>query len=70
MLKLHRVGVKDHDKVPERLPVAVDGIGQKVTIAMAIAVKTKTLLIADEPISAMEPQHRYRVLRLLDKMNG
>lgn len=37
-------------------------------IAMAIAVKPK-LLIADEPISAMEATTQAQILRLLDKMN-
>ena len=66
---LHRVGVKDHDKVMNAYPLELsDGICQKVMIAMAIAVKPK-LLIADEPISAMEATTQAQILRLLDKMN-
>ena len=66
---LHRVGVKDHDKVMNAYPLELsDGICQKVMIAMAIAVKPR-LLIADEPISAMEATTQAQILRLLDKMN-
>jgi cationic peptide transport system ATP-binding protein len=66
---LHRVGVKDHDKVLNAYPLELsDGICQKVMIAMAIAVKPR-LLIADEPISAMEATTQAQILRLLDKMN-
>ncbi len=66
---LHRVGVKDHEKVMNAYPHELsDGICQKVMIAMAIAVKPR-LLIADEPISAMEATTQAQILRLLDKMN-
>lgn len=66
---LHRVGVKDHDKVMNAYPLELsDGICQKVMIAMAIAVKPK-LLIADEPISSMEATTQAQILRLLDKIN-
>jgi cationic peptide transport system ATP-binding protein len=66
---LHRVGVKDHEKVMNAYPLELsDGICQKVMIAMAIAVKPR-LLIADEPISAMEATTQAQILRLLDKMN-
>lgn len=66
---LHRVGIKDHEKVMNAYPQELsDGICQKVMIAMAIAVKPR-LLIADEPISSMEATTQAQILRLLEKMN-
>ena len=66
---LHRVGIKDHEKVMNAYPQELsDGICQKVMIAMAIAVKPR-LLIADEPISSMEVTTQAQILRLLEKMN-
>jgi len=66
---LHRVGVKDHKQVMTAYPHELsDGICQKVMIAMAIALKPR-LLVADEPISAMEATTQAQLLRLLDKMN-
>jgi cationic peptide transport system ATP-binding protein len=66
---LHRVGVKDHETVMNAYPQELSaGICQKVMIAMAIAAKPK-LLIADEPISAIETMAQAQILRLLDKMH-
>lgn len=67
---LHRVGIKDHDAVMRAYPFELsDGVAQKVSIAMAIAHNPK-LLIADEPTTAMEPQTRSQIYRLLSKLNA
>lgn len=69
MQLLHRVGIKDHQQVLTAYPFEVsDGVAQKVSIAMAIAHQPK-LLIADEPTTAMEPQTRQQIYRLLAKLN-
>ena len=66
---LHRVGIKDHRKVMGAYPHELsEGVCQKVMIAMAIAIQPR-LLIADEPISAMEATTQAQLLRLLDRMN-
>ncbi len=66
---LHRVGIKDHKKVMSAYPHELsEGVCQKVMIAMAIAIQPR-LLIADEPISAMESTTQIQILRLLDRMN-
>jgi len=66
---LHRVGVKDHKEVMNAYPHELSvGVCQKVMIAMAIAIKPR-LLVADEPISAMEATTQAQLLKLLDKMN-
>lgn len=66
---LHRVGVKDHKEVMNAYPHELSvGVCQKVMIAMAIAIRPR-LLVADEPISAMEATTQAQLLRLLDKMN-
>ena len=66
---LHRVGIKDHRKVMRAYPHELsEVVCQKVMIAMAIAIKPR-LLVADEPISAMESTTQAQLLRLLDRMN-
>ncbi|MBP8126814.1 MAG: ATP-binding cassette domain-containing protein, partial [Aeromonadaceae bacterium] len=66
---LHRVGIKDHKKVMAAFPHQLsEVVCQKVMIAMAIAIKPR-LLVADEPISAMESTTQAQLLRLLDRMN-
>ncbi len=66
---LHRVGIKDHRKVMSAYPHELSaGVCQKVMIAMAIAIQPR-LLVADEPISAMEATTQAQLLRLLDRMN-
>ena len=66
---LHRVGIKDHRKVMSAYPHELSaGVCQKVMIAMAIAIQPR-LLVADEPISAMESTTQVQLLRLLDRMN-
>ena len=66
---LHRVGIKDHRKVMNAYPHELsEVVCQKVMIAMAIAIKPR-LLVADEPISAMESTTQAQLLRLLDRMN-
>jgi cationic peptide transport system ATP-binding protein len=65
---LHRVGVRDHDKVLKSYPFELsEGIAQKVSIAIAVAHRPK-LLIADEPTTAMEPSTRDQIQRLLTKL--
>lgn len=66
---LHRVGIKDHRKIMAAYPHQLSEVlCQKVMIAMAIAIQPR-LLIADEPISAMEATTQAQLLRLLDRMN-
>lgn len=65
---LHRVGVRDHEKVLKSYPFELsEGIAQKVSIAIAIAHRPK-LLIADEPTTAMEPSTRDQIQRLITKL--
>lgn len=67
---LHRVGIKDAEKVMNSYPLQLsEGIAQKVSIAMAIAHNPK-LLIADEPTTAMEPNTRNQIYRLLAKLSA
>lgn len=67
---LHRVGIKEHEKVMDSYPHQLsEGIAQKVSIAMAIAHNPK-LLIADEPTTAMEPNTRNQIYRLLAKLSA
>lgn len=67
---LHRVGIKEADKVMESYPYQLsEGVAQKVSIAMAIAHNPK-LLIADEPTTAMEPNTRNQIYRLLAKLSA
>lgn len=66
---LHRVGIKDHKKVMASYPHELSEVlCQMVMIAMAIAIRPR-LLVADEPISAMEASTQAQLLRLLDRMN-
>ncbi|WP_404402673.1 ATP-binding cassette domain-containing protein [Idiomarina seosinensis] len=65
---LHRVGIRDHDKVLKSYPFELsEGIAQKVSIAVAVAHRPR-LLIADEPTTAMEPSTRNQIQRLLTKL--
>lgn len=67
---LHRVGIKNHDAVMNSYPFELsDGMAQKLTIAMAIAHQPK-LLIADEPTTAMEPNTRQQIYRLLARLSA
>lgn len=67
---LHRVGIKDTKEVMESYPHELsEGLAQKVSIAMAIAHNPK-LLIADEPTTAMEPNTRAQIYRLLAKLSA
>lgn len=66
---LVRVGVKDQRQIMQAYPFELsEGMAQKVTIAMAIAHQPK-LLIADEPTTAMEPNTRAQIYRLLERLS-
>src|SRR5690606_34934732 len=66
---LHRVGIKEHEPIMNAYPFELsEGLAQKVTIAMAIAHRPK-LLIADEPTTAMEPNTRNQIYRLLSRLS-
>ncbi|HET8816668.1 MAG TPA: oligopeptide/dipeptide ABC transporter ATP-binding protein [Pseudidiomarina sp.] len=67
---LHRVGIKEAKSIMESYPYELsEGLAQKVSIAMAIAHNPK-LLIADEPTTAMEPNTRAQIYRLLAKLSA
>ncbi|MFD0965413.1 oligopeptide/dipeptide ABC transporter ATP-binding protein [Seminibacterium arietis] len=66
---LHRVGIKDHLDIMNSYANEIsEGEGQKVMIAMAIANQPR-LLIADEPMNALEPITKAQIFRLLSSMN-
>ena len=66
---LHKVGIREHNKILDSYPHELsEGICQKVMIAMAIARKP-SLLIADEPTTALESTTRAQVFRLLKSLN-
>lgn len=66
---LHRVGIKDHLDIMNSYANEIsEGEGQKVMIAMAIA-NQPCLLIADEPMNALEPITKAQIFRLLSSMN-
>ena len=67
---LHRVGIRDHQRVMESYPHALsDGAAQKIMIATAIAHQPR-LLIADEPTTAMEPAMRQQIYRLMARFHA
>lgn len=67
---LHRVGIKEAKSIMDSYPYELsEGLAQKVSIAMAIAHNPK-LLIADEPTTAMEPNTRAQIYRLLAKLSA
>lgn len=67
---LHRVGIKEHQKVMESYPFELsEGAAQKIMIASAIAHRPR-LLIADEPTTAMEPATRQQIYRLLGRFHA
>lgn len=67
---LHRVGIKNTEEVMDAYPHELsEGLAQKISIAMAIAHNPK-LLIADEPTTAMEPNTRAQIYRLLTKLSA
>lgn len=66
---LHRVGIQNDSDILNSYPHDLsEGVCQKVMIAMAIANNPR-LLIADEPITAMESVTQSQILRLLYKLN-
>ncbi|ATC94048.1 peptide ABC transporter ATP-binding protein [Pseudoalteromonas tunicata] len=66
---LHKVGIREHKTILDSYPHELsEGICQKVMIAMAIARKP-SLLIADEPTTALESTTRAQVFRLLKSLN-
>ncbi|TID28730.1 peptide ABC transporter ATP-binding protein [Avibacterium paragallinarum] len=66
---LHRVGIKDHKDIMNSYPHEItEGEGQKVMIAVAVANQPR-LLIADEPINALESITKIQIFRLLLSMN-
>lgn len=66
---LHKVGIKNHKEIADCYPSDLtEGQCQKVMIAMAIA-RRPTLLIADEPTTALEMITKRQVLRVLKGLN-
>lgn len=66
---LHKVGIKEHQEVFNSFPhMLSEGVCQKIMIAMAIA-KEPTLLIADEPTTALESSTSLQVIKLLRSLN-
>ena len=64
---LRRVGL-DADALGGRVPGQLSG-GQRQRVALARAIVTRpALLLADEPVSALDASNRNHVLRLLDEL--
>ncbi|MDX6353261.1 MAG: hypothetical protein QOF98_164 [Streptomyces sp.] len=64
---LHRVGL-DADALADRIPARLSG-GQRQRVSLARAIVTRpALLLADEPVSALDASNRNHVLRLLDEL--
>jgi oligopeptide/dipeptide ABC transporter ATP-binding protein len=64
---LHRVGL-DADALGDRIPAQLSG-GQRQRVSLARAIVTRpALLLADEPVSALDASNRNHVLRLLDEL--
>ncbi|MFF7153828.1 oligopeptide/dipeptide ABC transporter ATP-binding protein [Streptomyces sp. NPDC008139] len=64
---LHRVGL-DADTLGGRIPAQLSG-GQRQRVSLARAIVTRpALLLADEPVSALDASNRNHVLRLLDEL--
>jgi ABC-type dipeptide/oligopeptide/nickel transport system ATPase component len=62
---LRSVEIRNHDEVLDYYPHQLSiGMAQRVMIAMALLAKP-TLLIADEPTSAVDASLRYQLLNLL-----
>ncbi|MFC4031904.1 ABC transporter ATP-binding protein [Streptomyces polygonati] len=64
---LHRVGL-DADALGDRIAAQLSG-GQRQRVSLARAIVTRpALLLADEPVSALDASNRNHVLRLLDEL--